>query len=105
MITIGDMRTINSIGEAAMLEQLAEECAELGKAALKLARIDRGENPTPIKREEALKELTEEAADVSLVIDALSYSASCSPLSMSEIEQIKEIKTRRWVARIEAGKE
>ena len=33
------MNIIEEIGTAAMLEQLAEECNELGKAALKLARI------------------------------------------------------------------
>ena len=32
---------LERIGEPAMLEQLAEECTELGKAALKLARIHR----------------------------------------------------------------
>ena len=47
-----------------MLEQLAEECAELGKAALKLARIERNENPTPVTKEEALKNLREEYTDV-----------------------------------------
>lgn len=35
------MRIIEEIGEAAMLEQLAEECTELAKAALKMARIIR----------------------------------------------------------------
>ena len=32
--------------KTAMLEQLAEEAAELSQAALKLARVLRGENPT-----------------------------------------------------------
>ena len=34
---------IEKIGKAAMLEQLAEEAAELSQAALKLARVLRGE--------------------------------------------------------------
>ena len=42
------MKIIEEIGEAAMLEQLAEECTELAKAALKMARIIRKENPSPI---------------------------------------------------------
>lgn len=42
------MKIIEEIGEAAMLEQLAEECTELAKAALKMARIIRKENPTPV---------------------------------------------------------
>lgn len=47
-----------------ILAQLAEECAELGKAALKLARIVRKENPTPVTKEEALENLREEYTDV-----------------------------------------
>lgn len=55
---------VEAIGEPAMLEQLAEECAELSKAALKLARIERGENPTPVTSEEAWASLKEEYTDV-----------------------------------------
>lgn len=55
---------IEKIGKAAMLEQLAEECTELAKAALKRARIERGENPTPIKAEEADRAITEEYTDI-----------------------------------------
>ena len=43
---------LNKIGEAAALEQLAEECTELAQSALKLARKIRGENPTPKSLEE-----------------------------------------------------
>ena len=42
-----DFEVIRSLGEPALLEQLAEECSELAQAALKLARLERGENPTP----------------------------------------------------------
>lgn len=52
------------IGEAAMCEQLAEEASELAQAALKLARIKRRENPTPVTTGEALKNLVEEYTDV-----------------------------------------
>ena len=48
------MKIIEEIGEAAMLEQLAEECTELAKAALKMARIIRKENPTPVTEKEAI---------------------------------------------------
>lgn len=57
-------KIVDYIGYPAMLEQLAEECAELGKAALKLARIVRRENPTPVTKEEALENLREEYTDV-----------------------------------------
>lgn len=36
------MMMLEAIGKAAMLEQLAEEAAELAQAALKAARILRG---------------------------------------------------------------
>lgn len=55
---------MEEIGEPAVLEQLAEECSELSKAALKLARILREENPTPVTRAEARAALTEEKQDV-----------------------------------------
>lgn len=48
------MKIIEEIGEAAMLEQLAEECTELAKAALKMARIIRKENPTPVTEKKPL---------------------------------------------------
>ena len=35
------------IGEAALYEQMAEECTELAQALLKKARKLRGDNPTP----------------------------------------------------------
>lgn len=40
---------LEMIGTAALLEQLAEESAELAQAALKMARKLRNENPTPKK--------------------------------------------------------
>lgn len=55
---------IEKIGKAAMLEQMAEEAAELSQAALKLARVLRGENPTPVTEEKAWKHLVEEYTDV-----------------------------------------
>lgn len=44
----------------ALLEQLAEEAAELAQAALKYARILRGENPTPVNVYKAHANLIEE---------------------------------------------
>lgn len=55
---------IEKIGTPAMLEQMAEEAAELAQAALKLARVLRAENPTPVTLEEAKMNLTEEFTDV-----------------------------------------
>jgi hypothetical protein len=55
------------VSEAALYEQLAEECVELAHAALKLARIKRGENPTPVSAEEAMDAVMEEYTDLRLV--------------------------------------
>ena len=37
-----------TLSKEEQLAQLAEECAELGKAALKLRRVYDGRNPTPV---------------------------------------------------------
>lgn len=57
-------KMIDVIGKPAMLEQFAEEAAELAKAALKLARIERGENPISITKGEATLAVIEEYTDV-----------------------------------------
>lgn len=58
------MRMTDIIGEPAMFEQLAEEASELAQAALKVARVLRGENPTPVEYKKAVENLTEEYSDL-----------------------------------------
>ena len=65
---------VEKIGVPAMYEMLAEECCELAHAALKMARIIRGENPTPKTREEVEKNLVEEVTDVRLCLKELDIS-------------------------------
>ena len=60
------------IGLAAMLEMTAEEAIELSHACLKLARIERGENPTPADKFKVMDGVEEEAADLMICIDELS---------------------------------
>lgn len=52
--------------EEELLAQLAEECSEAAKAALKLRRARDGVNPTPVSEEEAFSNLVEELADIYL---------------------------------------
>lgn len=87
------------IGEAALLEQTAEECAELSKGVLKLARILRGDNPTPKSKAWVLhlQDVIEEIADVSLCIDVLEEALGCYKF----VDEIKEEKCNRWIERIE----
>ena len=90
---------IEKIGEAAMLEQLAEEATELAHAALKLARIERGENPTPVLKEDAMDHLIEEYTDVVQCAEELSL--------VPNREQIKLKKMRfeeRWQVMANEGR-
>ncbi len=68
------LKAIVSLPEAARLEQLAEECAECGKEALKLARILRRENPTPKTEAETREALQTEIHDIMNCITVLDFS-------------------------------
>lgn len=84
------------IGEAAALEQLAEEAAELAHAALKMARIVRGENPTPVSKEQAYLSLLEEIGDVRLCVNVLQDTYGTLYTSKSEGEKLE-----RWRFRLD----
>lgn len=84
-------KIINLIGEAALYEQLAEECVELAKESLKMARIIRNENPTPSTKEEVSLKITEEFTDVIQCSNELN-------LSIDQKQMIK--KDDRWRKRI-----
>lgn len=87
-----------SIGGPAMLEQCAEECNELAKAALKLARKIRDENPTPLSYETIVQNLEEEIADVRLCIDSV---MSVFGINEDDISRIEEYKKSRWHERLD----
>lgn len=84
---------MEEIGEPAVLEQLTEECSELSKAALKLARILREESPTPVTRAEARAALAEEKEDVMNCL----YVHGNVGLNYKKLE--------RWENRVAAAKE
>lgn len=56
-------------GDEYLYRQLAEECMELGHAALKLIRVQRGETPVPLDK--AKTALIDEAADVRVMLNVL----------------------------------
>lgn len=85
-----------NINRAALYEQLAEESTEVAKAALKLARIIRNENPAGTTFDEALDNVIEEWADVSLVADVIGLVTNAD---------IYEKKLDRWVDRINGGRD
>lgn len=56
-------------GDEYLYRQIAEECMELGHAALKLVRAQRGE--TPVSLGEAQRAVIDEAADVRVMLNVL----------------------------------
>ncbi len=82
---------VKLIGEAAMLEQLAEEASELAQAALKKARKIRRENPTPKTIEEVNRNLIEEYSDVVQVARGLRLLPDENQIREKEIRF-----QRRW---------
>lgn len=89
---------IDKVGESALLEQLAEECAELAKASLKLSRTMRKENPTPVTTNEAFENLVEEIADVRLLLRMIDFMYD--GIDTADMEQYK---LQRWKNRIKIG--
>ena len=87
-------------GKLYMLRQMAEECSELAQAALKYIRALR--NETPMRIDEAIEHLTEEIADVRLMIDAVS-ATMLSERDVEDVQAIKEQKLDRWKARMIDG--
>lgn len=85
---------IETLGTEELLTQLAEEAAELGKAALKLRRALNGKNPTPVSPADAILNLQEEMADVLLC--AISVG-----LDEQFAEQTIREKIPRWSDRID----
>lgn len=84
-------RITEYIGVPAMLEQLGEEAAELAQAALKLARVMRQENPTPVTEQEAKSHLIEEYTDVVQCAEDLGLF-----VDISQIKVKKERFERRY---------
>lgn len=99
--TAANLCISSAIGTPAVLEQLAEESAELAQAALKLSRKLRGENPTPKSQEDCLYALLEEMADVKLCMDIFEEK-NYYP---DEISEIMRKKRQRWESRIKECKE
>lgn len=87
---------INEIGEPAMLEMLAEELVECAHEALKLARVKRGENPTPRTEKEVGASLREEWTDVVQCAKELNLD-----VNWNQIEEKKRRFEERWKKRNE----
>lgn len=100
-----DYQTIRALlPRAEILAQLAEECAELAQAALKLRRALTGDNPTPVSAEDAEDHLWEEAGDVILCVNLLGEWPVINDAGSAMNEQMDK-KEARWARRLRAAKE
>ena len=81
-----------ALGEPACYEILAEESAELTQAALKVARILRNDNPTPVSLKDAKANVIEELTDVSTCCKLLQIQPD------EEIEKRKAYRTKNRIA-------
>ena len=98
------MKTIiERIGKPALLEQTAEECAELAHACLKEARRLRGENPTPKTTPECWLAMSEELADLQLCMELLE-GAGYGQDPVAAADQ-RAAKLLRWRDRLDKAAE
>lgn len=80
-----------------LLEQLAEEAAELSQAALKMIRAEElSNNPTPTNAFIASEQLEEEANDVLMLLEPLGIQMSKMHIGL---------KWYRWADRLRAKQE
>lgn len=96
-----DIDLANYIGKPALLELTAEECVELAHACLKLARVIRQENPTPVTSDEAIANVEEEIADIDICIDELIRSQI---INIKNLLDVKRFKMERLDNRIKENK-
>ena len=85
------MKTPLDLSRPCLYDQLAEEATELAQAAIKMARIMRGENPSPVTQSFAEKCVIEEYNDV---INAAKI------LKIPMDDDLQREKMRRWVDRL-----
>lgn len=88
---------IDKYGKEYILRQLAEECAELAQASLKLVRSMKGE--TPISQEEANSRFLEEIADVCVMLECIKDGMLCNH-EICIIAETSENKMKRMIERL-----
>lgn len=88
-----------------VLVQLAEECAELGQAALKLRRtLNPDASPTNTTKQEANEHFREEVADVLLTL-TIALDGDITITATDYITYIMAQKRERWAKRLmDAGR-
>lgn len=89
-----DKEIIKQVGAPALFEGVAEEAVELAKAALKVARIMRKENPTPVTLDDAAREVVVEYSDLRVYIDILRIYVDA---------EVYDEKKQRFIDRLKGG--
>lgn len=98
MITCEELASIcEKYGADYFLRQLAEECAELTQAALKIIRVQKGE--TPFSMEDAREAFLEEFGDVIFMLWCV-QELILSESESKEIDRIIERKSERMKRRM-----
>lgn len=85
------------IPEAALYEQLAEECSELAQACLKKARKIRDENYTPKTMKEIDANLEEEYTDVRLAAETCGLTIDWNLARTKSIRWIERNKNTKFL--------
>lgn len=89
-----DIQAIRSaLDDVDIYNQLAEEASELAQAASKMVRVLKGSNPTPVNKEEAIKQIVEEYTDV--------VNVASNILDIHPNWLIGDYKLHRWRKRLE----
>lgn len=92
-----EKKIAEAYGEEYILRQLAEECAELCQASLKLVRAMHGE--TPLSVLEAKEHLLEEMADVEVMM-CLADKAMLSDAARMHMNAVYCFKQQRMIERL-----
>lgn len=93
------------IGNAAMLEQTAEEAVELAFACLKLARFMRGENKVYNTSYGTLvANLMEEMADVDICFEELKSAKFCDDAIIADIHKEKRDRMKKRLEMIDQAR-
>lgn len=85
------LKTPLDLSKPCLYDQLAEEATELAQAAIKMARILRGENPSPVTPQFVEHMVDEEYNDVMNIIHIL---------GIPENKELQRDKMRRWIERL-----
>ena len=83
----------DKLGTTDLCIQLAEECAELGQACMKMARHLRKDNHPAADLGEIWDSLVEETADVKVAMDAMWLDAL-------DVYNVQKAKAERWAKRL-----